>query len=89
MTPEEINARIAAEFMHNEAGEYVSDILSASRVLTVLHKRGWFWRLDSVHDGVICTIQNELRKTYSVRAPTISGAICEVAMRTLQYQDKI
>lgn len=63
---------------------YSQDIKDAFDVLAKLHSKAWFWRLDSVHDGVICTIQNVKRKTYSVRAPTAAQAICECAVRTLE-----
>jgi len=63
---------------------YSMDMNSAFNVLEKLHSQGWFWRLDSVHDGVICTIQNLTRKTYSIGAKTAALAICECAVKTLE-----
>lgn len=79
----EIDKAIAENFMDNELHAYSTDLIQAGRVLDKLHKAGFFWRLDSVHDGCICTLQNIERKTYSVRASTISLAICETALRTV------
>ena len=81
MTTEELDKKIAETFMANELHPYTTDVGFATRVLEVLHKKGFFWRLDSVHDGVICTLQDIKRKTYQVRAATISLAICEAALR--------
>lgn len=82
MTNEEIDQKIAIDLMENELHPYSTDTGFATRVLEVLHKKGLFWRLDSVHDGVICTLQDIKRKTYQVRASTIALAICEAALRT-------
>lgn len=83
MTPAEVNLKIAKDLMCGILRPYVTNPNRALEVLNTLHGAGWFWRLDSVHDGVICTLQNKDRKTYSVRAPTVAGAICEAALRTL------
>lgn len=53
----------------------MSALEEAFSTLEALHKQGWFWRLDSVHDGVICTMQNLKRKTYQIGAPTVTEAI--------------
>lgn len=83
-----LDEQIAEQFMDNELQPYSTDLIQAGRVLEKLHKSGFFWRLDSVHDGVICTLQNIERKTYSVRASTISLAICETALRTVNGDKK-
>lgn len=62
---------------------YTTNITEAFSVLKKLHETGWFWRLDSVHDGVVCTLQNTDRKTFSVRSVTAPQAICECALRTV------
>lgn len=83
---EELNAAVA-EFLGAPANgreppaNYSGDLILAGTVLEALHKRGWFWRLDSVHDGVICTLQNVKRKTYQVKGATMAAAICEAAAR--------
>lgn len=83
---EALDKEIAEKLMENEVQPYSTDLVSASRVLNHLHKNGFFWRLDSVHDGVICTLQNVKRVTYSVRSGTIAQAICEAALRTVSGQ---
>jgi len=55
----------------------------AFSLLKTLHETGWFWRLDSNRDNVICTIQNQNRKTFSVEAPTPQQAIAECALRII------
>lgn len=70
---------------------YSTNVADAFSVLEKLHSQGWFWRLDSVHDGVICTIQGvpkdakslKDRITYTIRAATAAQAICECALKTL------
>ncbi len=83
-----LDEQIAEQFMDNELQAYSTDLIQAGRVLEKLHKAGFFWRLDSVHDGVVCTLQNIERKTWSVRASTISLAICETALRTVNGNTK-
>lgn len=80
---ESLDKEIAEKFMSNEVQPYSTDLVSSARVLEQLHKNGFFWRLDSVYDGVICTLQNVQRVTYSVRSGTIAQAICEAALRTV------
>lgn len=86
---EVLNSKIS-ELMGFDA-DYVHNSGSAISVLQTLHKKGWFWRLDSVHDGVICTLQGipvdakslQDRKTFSIRSATLAQAICEAAVKTL------
>lgn len=76
----------------NEPRFYSTDIEPASAILSKLHEEGWFWRLDSVPGGVICTVQcltpngkdpkNPERKTFQVGAATIPLAICLAALKT-------
>ena len=90
-TKSDINTLIAEKLMENTADfipVYTHNTAAAFTVLAKLHSQGWFWRLDSVHDGVICTIQNLKRKTFSVGAPTASQAICECAVKTLEETSK-
>lgn len=87
MTNRELEAALDKSLFNKETSvnvyytEYISD---AFTVLNEMHGRGWFWRLDSVHDGVICTMQNLARKTFSVRSATAAQAICECAFRALE-----
>jgi Phage ABA sandwich domain len=78
---EELDKKIADKLMDHETQSYSTDVTQAFRVLNKVHKKGYFWRLDSVHDGVICTLQNIERKTFSVRADTVALAICETVLR--------
>ena len=71
---------------------FSTEIESAMIVLDKIHKEGWFWRLDSVPNGVIFTVQcltpngkdpkNPERKTFQVGAATIPLAICLCALKT-------
>lgn len=87
MTTEELSKAVSEKLFPGEPQtvilSYASDIGSAFDILKRLHSQGWFWRLDSVHDGVICTIQNVSRKTFSIRSATAEQAICECALKTL------
>lgn len=58
-----------------------SPIETAFEVLESLHKQGWFWRLDSVHDGVICTVQNVKRKTFQIGAASVAEAVAACAAK--------
>lgn len=73
--------------LQNAVSPYSEQIEAAWPILEELHNRAWFWRLDSVHDGVICTIQNVKRQTFSIRAPTAPQAICEAALKTVLTTD--
>lgn len=85
MTNDELNVVLAEKLLGSaEVLAYSTDVKDAFDVLKKLHSQGWFWRLDSVHDGVVCTIQNLKRKTFSIRAPSAAQAICECAVRTLE-----
>jgi Phage ABA sandwich domain len=71
---------------------FSTEIEPAMVVLDKIHKEGWFWRLDSVPNGVIFTVQcltpngkdpkNPERKTFQVGAATIPLAICLGALKT-------
>jgi len=77
----------------DEPRPYSTEIESASIILDKLHKNGYFWRLDSVPNGVIFTVQclvpggkdpkNPDRRTFQIGAPTISLAICLGALKTI------
>lgn len=87
MTNNELNQAIATQVLGLDGAvesDYCENIADAFRLLGHLHARGWFWRLDSVHDGVVCTIQNIARKTYSIRSATAAKAICECALKTVE-----
>lgn len=87
MNNEELEKTINEKFFPGEPlRSFTSNIEAAFDILTKLHGQGWFWRLDSVHDGVICTVQNIARKTYSIRAANISSAISECALKTLSEE---
>lgn len=76
----------------DEPAPYSTDGSTALLLLNKLHAEGWFWRLDSVPNGVICTIQcltpngkdpkNPERKTFQVGAATLPLAICLTALKT-------
>lgn len=76
----------------NEPRLFSTEMEPAAVILYKLHKSGWFWRLDSVPNGVICTVQcltpngkdpkNPERKTFQVGAATIPLAICLAALKT-------
>jgi len=76
----------------DEPRYYSTDMEPASVLLDKLHKEGWFWRLDSVPGGVICTVQcltpngkdpkNPERKTFQIGAATIPLAISLAALKT-------
>lgn len=82
----------------NEPKYYSTNMEDAFAVLYKLHELGWFWRLDSVHGGVICTVQcligdpkktaNPERKTIQVGAATIPVAICTAAIKTRVKKDQ-
>jgi len=83
----ELNKQILEKLFPGEPplyDDYTTSMDAAFYVLQKLHSQGWFWRLDSVHDGVICTVQNLKRKTYSIGAKTAPLAICECAVKTLE-----
>jgi len=85
MTTEELEQTLTEKFFPGEPPRpYITAIDAAFDVLTKLRSQGWFWRLDSVHDGAICTLQNLERKTYSIRSDTAAKAICECALKTLE-----
>lgn len=76
----------------DEPKHYSTELEPAGIILDKLHKMGWFWRLDSVPNGVIFTVQclttkgkdpkNPERKTFQIGAATIPLAICLGALKT-------
>lgn len=75
----------------NEPRLFSTEFEPAMVILYKLHDDGWFWRLDSVQGGIICTVQKALgdpanpktqRQTFQIGAPTIPLAICLAALRT-------
>lgn len=92
MTNQEADILIAekvlgVKVLGKTAPRYSTSIAAAWLVLGELHKRGWFWRLDSVHDGVVLTLQNVERKTHQIRAPTAPAAIAEAALQIMNAAD--
>lgn len=89
-----VDQLIASKIMDVEGAipSYSTDAAAAFSVLEALHKKGWFWRLDSLHDGVECVIQGvptgakslKERLTYAVRAPSVAQAIAECAVKTIE-----
>lgn len=69
--------------------DYLENLNDAFMVLEKLHTKGWFWRLDSLHEGVECILQRIVgtdpknRQTFAVRSSTASKAIVECALRTV------
>lgn len=77
----------------DEPKPFSTEIEPAYRVLNILHKEGWFYRIDSVPNGVIVTLQcltgkgpknNPERLTYQIGAPTLPLGICLAALKTRQ-----
>lgn len=75
----------------DEPKEYSTEIKPAYELLTKLHKEGWFYRIDSVPNGVIVTMQcltgkgpknNPERLTYQIGASTLPLGICLAALKT-------
>lgn len=76
----------------DEPPYYSAEIEPAIRALYKLHERGWFWRLDSVPSGIICTIQrltedpkkvkDPKRQTYQIGARSLPLAISLVVLKT-------
>lgn len=74
-----------------EPKAYSTQIESAAVLLDKLHKEGWFYRIDSVPNGVIVTVQcltgkgpknNPERRTYQIGASTLPLGICLAALKT-------
>lgn len=92
----ELDAEIGELFFgpvgRNEPKYFSTDTDAAIAVLYKLHEQGWFWRLDSVPGGIICTVQrlaedptkvkDPKRQTYQVGAATLPLAICSAALKT-------
>ena len=75
----------------NEPKHYSTEIEPAAVILDKIHKEGWFYRIDSVPNGVIVTVQcltgkgdpkNPERKTFQVGAATLPLGICLAALKT-------
>lgn len=76
----------------NEPRPFSTDLHYGAILLNKIHENGFFWRLDSVPNGVICTVQKALgdprdektkRQTYQIGAATISLAISLAALKTV------
>lgn len=77
----------------DEPKPYSTAIEPAAILLDKLHKEGWFYRIDSVPNGVIVTVQcltgkgkkdNPERLTYQIGAKTLPLGICLAALKTRQ-----
>lgn len=92
---QELEADIEEAFFgaigRNEPRRFTTEFEPAMLLLYKLHEQGFFWRLDSVPNGVICTLQrlvgdlkkpNPERQTFQIGAATIPLAIAEAAMQT-------
>jgi len=75
----------------NEPAHYSTSVEAACIILDKLHKEGWFYRIDSVPNGVIVTVQcltgggkkdNPERLTYQIGAKTLSLGICLAGLKT-------
>jgi hypothetical protein len=75
----------------DEPKAYSTDIQPSYQLLSKLHKEGWFYRIDSVPNGIIVTLQcltgkgpknNPERLTYQIGAQTIPLGICLAALKT-------
>lgn len=91
----ELDAEIQEAFFgaigRTEPKPFSTDSGAAMELLDKLHQAAWFWRLDSVQGGYICTVQrivgeltqrNPERKTFQIGAATIPLAICLAALKT-------
>lgn len=77
----------------DEPKPFSTELEPAAVVLDKLHKEGWFYRIDSVPNGVIVTVQcltgkgdpkNPERLTYQIGANTLPLGICLAALKTRQ-----
>jgi hypothetical protein len=75
----------------NEPRHFSTEIECAYVILDKIHKEGWFYRIDSMPNGVIVTVQcltgtgkrdNPDRKTFQIGAPTLPLGICLAALKT-------
>jgi hypothetical protein len=91
----ELDADIQETFFgavgRDEPAAYSTRIDSACILLDKIHKEGWFYRIDSVPNGVIVTVQcltgkgkkdNPERLTYQIGAKTLPLGICLAALKT-------
>jgi hypothetical protein len=82
----------------NPPKKFSTEVEPAAELLEKLHTLGWFWRLDSVMGGVICTLQkivgdpkksrNPERLTFQVGAATLPLAICSAAVKVIGAANK-
>ncbi len=90
----ELDAEIEEVFFgavgRDEPKHYSTELEPAAIVLDKLHKVGWFYRIDSVPNGVIVTLQcltgkgsknNPERLTYQIGAKTLPLGICLAALK--------
>lgn len=71
---------------------FSTEVEPAIAALDILHKKGWFWRIDSVPTGYICTVQcltpngkdpkNPERRTYQIGAKILPLAISLAVLKT-------
>jgi hypothetical protein len=93
----ELDAEIQEAFFgavgRDEPKAYSTDIEPSYKLLSKLHKEGWFYRIDSVPNGIIVTLQcltgkgpknNPERLTYQIGAPTLPLGICLAALKTIK-----
>lgn len=75
----------------NEPRHFSTAFEPAALILDKLHKEGWFYRIDSVPNGVIVTVQcltgkgdkkNPERLTYQIGAATLPLGICLAGLKT-------
>jgi hypothetical protein len=75
----------------DEPRHFSTEIEPAIVILDKLHQEGWFYRIDSVPNGVIVTLQcltgkgdkkNPERLTYQIGAKTLPLAISLAALKT-------
>jgi len=86
-----------AEILYGAIGRdepryFSTEIEPAIGALDALHKKGWFWRLDSVPSGYICTVQcltpngkdpkNPERRTYQIGSSTLPLAVSLAVLKT-------
>ena len=94
---QELDADIAEAFFgavgRYEPRPFSTEPEPAVALLYKLHAQGYFWRLDSVMGGVICTLQkivgdpkskNPERLTFQVGAATLPLAICSAALKAIK-----
>ena len=88
---EELEVAFFGAVGRNEPRHFSTELEPAAVLLDKIHKEGWFYRIDSVPNGVIVTVQrltgkgdpkNPERLTYQIGANTLPLGIALAALKT-------